>query len=77
MTRMTNPSALVFEVPDMSCGHCVASIQKALASADPQATVRVDLSLKRVEVDGTVLSSDALETALRQAGYSPRVAPEP
>ena len=31
-----------FHVPDMSCGHCVATIEKALKAEDPTATLRTD-----------------------------------
>ncbi|MGY9040020.1 MAG: heavy-metal-associated domain-containing protein, partial [Rhodobacterales bacterium] len=33
-----------FSVPNMSCGHCTASIQKAIMAADPDATVSCDLT---------------------------------
>ena len=72
MSANETGSVWAFEVPDMSCGHCVGSIQKALALADPQARVQVDLQSHRVEVQGGILDGPAIEAAIRQAGYSPR-----
>ena len=64
---------LAFEVPDMSCGHCVGHIQNAVRAADPEATVRVDLSTRRVEVLSAALGVRALESLIREAGYTPRL----
>lgn len=72
MTSIDKGPVWVFEVPDMSCGHCVGSIQNALTALDAQATVRVDLSAHRVEVEGSVLAPSALEAGIRNAGYTPR-----
>ena len=57
-----------FSVPDMSCGHCKAAIERALASLDPAAVVAVDLAAKRVSVQ-TDLPDAAVSDALAKAGY--------
>jgi copper chaperone len=57
-----------FHVPDMSCGHCVAAIEKALKAEDPTATLRTDLKARTAEINTTV-SSDALAQLLTAAGY--------
>ena len=57
-----------FHVPDMSCGHCVATIEKALKAEDPTATLRTDLKARTTEINTTV-SSDALAQLLTAAGY--------
>ena len=57
-----------FHVPDMSCGHCVATIEKALKAEDPTATLRTDLKARTAEINTTV-SSDALAQLLTAAGY--------
>ena len=62
---------LAFEVNDMSCGHCVGAITKALKEADPDARVEVDLPAHRVLVQSAVASAEALEEAIREAGYTP------
>ncbi len=57
-----------YRVPEMSCGHCKATIEKAVAAVDKAAQVAVDLEARTV-----VIRSDAAEARLRaaieQAGY--------
>ena len=55
-------------IPDMNCGHCVATIEDAVKSADPAAIVRPDLTRHTAEIDTTV-SSAALSQILADAGY--------
>jgi copper chaperone len=62
---------IVFEVQDMSCGHCVASITKAVQALDAQAQVQVDLAAHRVQVESARTDAAQLETAIRDAGYTP------
>ena len=62
---------IAFDVPDMTCGHCVATIDAALKRADPQADVRIDLATHRVEVDPGDADAAALLEAIREAGYTP------
>lgn len=55
-------------VLNMTCGHCVNAVTKALQAVDPQATVDVDLETKCVRVEsGEPL--EALTKALDEAGY--------
>lgn len=61
---------LEFEVNDMTCGHCVGSITKALNAAAPGATVDIDLATHRVRVSGAP-DADAIEGIIRDAGYTP------
>ena len=49
-----------FSVPDMNCGHCTASIKKAI--------VTCDLTARSVEVD-SALDESALKAAIHDAGY--------
>ena len=58
-----------FSVPNMSCGHCSASIQKAITAADPAATGSCDLTARIVDVDSS-LNEGALAAAITDAGYS-------
>jgi len=55
-------------VNDMTCGHCVNAVTKALTALDPQASVDVDLAAKRVRVE-TRQSRATVAEALRLAGY--------
>jgi copper chaperone len=59
-----------FEVNDMTCGHCVGVITKALDQAVPGATVEIDLPAHRVRVSGSV-DAQVVENVIRDAGYSP------
>lgn len=55
-------------VPDMSCGHCKASVEAALAGVPDAGAVRVDLASRTVEVEGPA-AIPALLSALDAAGY--------
>lgn len=57
-----------FKVPDMSCGHCTAAIEKAIHEADSRASVTCSLDSKLVEIDSG-LPESALKAVLRDAGY--------
>lgn len=59
-----------FKVEDMTCGHCVMSVTKAVKAAEPAAKVDIDLTAKRVRVEGTE-ARDKVEAAIRDAGYTP------
>ena len=62
---------LNFEIPAISCGHCVRAVTEAVHRADPQATVQVDVPSHRLSVE-TVAASEAIVAQLVQAGYPPR-----
>ena len=64
----------VFEVKDMSCGGCVASITRAVQAVDKAADVQIDLAHRRVEVRGSALDAAALATTIAAAGYKPVLA---
>ena len=55
-------------VPDMSCGHCTAAIEKAIKAIDPTATVSCELPTHTVSVE-SFLSERAVSEAIRDAGY--------
>ena len=59
-----------FSVPDMSCGHCVNAITRAIADADPAATVAADLEHRRITVTGGSLDAEALRAIIADAGYT-------
>jgi copper chaperone len=56
------------KVNDMTCGHCVKTITKTVASVDPSAKVNADLDTKRVRIDSTHSPAE-LSQALADAGY--------
>lgn len=63
------PEPIDFEVKDMTCGHCAATITKAVTQADPGAKVEIDLTAHRVQVWPTTAGVAAIEAAIRDAGY--------
>ncbi len=60
---MTQP--LTLSVPDMSCGHCRASIEAALTALG--ASARFDMAARRVTVTGT--DADRALAALDRIGF--------
>ena len=60
-----------FEVKDMTCGHCVSTITKAVRAVDQYATVQIDLATHRVTIDPTEAGAAELSDAIEQAGYTP------
>ncbi|WP_134678750.1 heavy-metal-associated domain-containing protein [Paracoccus ravus] len=59
-----------FHVEDMSCGHCSAAIERAIAEAGGRA--QSDLSRRSVEIEG--LDAARAAQVIRDAGYSPEPA---
>jgi len=59
-----------FSVPDMTCGHCKMTIQKAVLDADDGADLAFDLDKHEVEVD-SVLGAEELAGVIKAAGYTP------
>jgi copper chaperone len=62
---------ITFQVDDMSCGHCVAAITRAVKEADRDAQVQIDLSTHRVSIEAAQADAAALADAIREAGYTP------
>jgi len=60
-----------FDVQDMTCAHCVATISRAVQAADPSARVAVDLPAHRVSVEAASVPDDVLRRAIEDAGYTP------
>ncbi len=60
-------------VPDMSCNHCKATVEAALATVPQAGAVTVDLTSRKVQVAGPA-SVEALLQALDKAGYPASVA---
>jgi copper chaperone len=56
------------DVPDISCGHCKAAIEGALAAVPGVETASVDIDARTVTVRGTA-PDDALVAAVDGAGY--------
>lgn len=59
-----------FDIPAISCGHCVRAVTEAVHGADPQARVQVDLPTQHVRVE-TTATREAVVAQLVEAGYPP------
>jgi len=62
---------LTLGVEGMTCGGCAATVQRGLAAVDGVLQAEVDLAGKRAEIryDPSKTGRQALENAVRQAGY--------
>ncbi|KKC41406.1 heavy metal transporter [Devosia epidermidihirudinis] len=60
-----------FTVNDMTCGHCVGTVRKALEEALPGAEISVDLASHKVSFTG---DRSVGEEAIKEAGYTPEAA---
>jgi copper chaperone len=59
-----------FQVQDMTCKHCEASISNAIKEIDAQADIFIDLSQHLLTITSSQDAS-TLENAIREAGYTP------
>lgn len=60
---------LKLNVPDMTCGHCVGTVTKAVKSVDGSAAVTVDLPSKIVTIE-TTADAARISQAVKTAGYA-------
>lgn len=64
-------SERVITVPDMSCGHCEATVTEAVRSVAGVVDVQVDLESKKVTVkfDESKTNEAAIKQAIADSGY--------
>lgn len=62
-----------FDVPKMSCGHCVGAITSELEAADKDAKVTANLETRSIEVD-TSLDAKNVIKAVEAAGFDAELA---
>lgn len=62
---------VTFEVNDMTCGHCVSAITKALRATDQGAIVEIDLPKHRVRLEPVSAGAGDFAAAIKDAGYTP------
>ena len=60
-----------FRVADMSCGHCISAITKAVKGADADASVSIDPASHRVGIESTTADTAKLSSAIEETGYTP------
>jgi copper chaperone len=58
------------KIDGMSCGHCVASVKKALAGLDGVTVENVALGSATVAYDPAVASLEKIADAIGDAGYT-------
>ena len=64
---MTDTTTTTYSVPEISCGHCKATIEGALQGLGDVTRAEVDIDAKTVTVEGG--DRDAILTAIEDAGY--------
>ncbi len=62
---------IVFQVNDMTCGRSAGVITKAVAGVDHAAKVRINLVIRRVEIEPNRADADELRDAINKAGFTP------
>ncbi|WP_020614143.1 heavy-metal-associated domain-containing protein [Sediminispirochaeta bajacaliforniensis] len=58
----------IFDVPDVSCGHCKMRIESALGKETEVTSCNVDIEAKTAEVESS-LDADQLIHLIDEAGY--------
>jgi len=58
-----------FQVTGMTCGHCEKAVTRAILQVDPQAEVKIDRSLNKVDVQSQQ-PREALAKAIAEEGYA-------
>ena len=63
---------ITLSVPDVSCEHCVKTVNGALGALPGVAAVNVDLTSKtvRLRYEPTQVTLERIEEALDEAGYT-------
>ena len=65
-------TAKTLSVPDISCGHCKTTIERAVGDLDGVQAVAVDISARTVELrfDEEALGLDQIIDAIEEVGYA-------
>ncbi len=76
---MANVQDIVLSVPDVSCEHCVKTVNGALGTLPGVEAVSTDIPTKSVHLryDPSQLSMEQIETTLDDAGYTVAKEPQP
>ena len=69
---MTTVQEITLSVPDVSCEHCVKTVNGALGTLPGVEAVSTDIPTKSVSLryDASQLSMEQIETTLDDAGYT-------
>ena len=60
---------LTYQVPAISCGHCVNAITDEVMKVEGVRELEIDLETKMVLVRGSDLDDGAIRAAIDEAGY--------
>jgi copper chaperone len=64
--------SITLQVDGMSCGHCVASVRRALDALDGVRVEQVEIGSASVAYDPTRTDASRIERAVEEAGYAVR-----
>lgn len=59
------------EIQGMGCDHCVSAVRQALAGVEGVEVEDVRIGKARIRLDRDVASAEAVDDAIREAGYEP------
>lgn len=59
-----------FQVSDMTCSHCVATVKRAIKTVDGAAAVKIDLAGLAVRIE-SLKPAASFAAAIQEAGYTP------
>jgi copper chaperone CopZ len=63
-------SRIFFHISDMTCGRSADAVMDALRKLDDRATVRIDLPMRRVEIEPKRAKPPEFKDAISRAGYA-------
>lgn len=65
---------IILNVPDISCGHCVATVEGALGKQNGVSAVSANENTKdvKIEFDPSIISVEAISGILAEEGYPVR-----
>lgn len=63
-------SKVIFNVPEVSCQHCVASIKSAVEALEGVTSVTVDLAKKTAEIEYSIPADESqIKEAIEDTGF--------
>jgi copper chaperone CopZ len=74
LERKDDMEDLTLQIGGMSCGHCVARVQKALSTLDGVEVRNVGVGSAEMSYDPSRISPNRILEAVDAAGYEPHVA---
>lgn len=57
-----------FNLPDMTCGHCVKTVTGIVQRIDPNAKLSIDLPTHKVQIE-SALPAESFKVTLADEGY--------